>query len=105
MINAKSKTEDERTTQISLQINRFGYNFIVGVLALILLAEATSGRSQVSKDLIFDWVISIVTTQVLIYEAIKSSKIMDFFENHQNIFQLIAIILIVFLLQINQLFW
>jgi len=102
--SAKSKAEDERMNQIRLQITRFGYSFIVGIIALLLLAEATSSN-QVSKDLMFDWVISIVATQVLIFEAITSVKIMDFFERYQTIFQMMAILFIVILLQINQWFW
>jgi hypothetical protein len=105
LINAaKSKTEDERMSQIRLQITRFGYSFMIGILALILFAEATGGN-QVSKDLMFDWIISIVTTQVLIFEAIKSSKILDFFEKHQSMFQLLTVLIVVLLMQINQWLW
>jgi len=99
---SKTRVEDERVKLLRLQILRFGYALIVGIILMMEIGKVLGDNHEIYKNFI-QWIISILSVQVIYYELFQKTSLADFLSSHKFYYFLFYLIIAGGLVNLN--FW
>lgn len=98
-ISSKDRLEDERIAMLRLQILRFGFGMIIGIIFFMELGN------QITNKYFIQWIIGILGVQVIYYEMFRNSNLLDYLSNKRLIYAVLYLVITASLVHLNIWLW
>lgn len=104
IVASRSKTEDERTTELRMLTTSYGFFAFIFFLIAIEIISLSTNFIFSHRD-ILDGCLVYLLGQTLLFEIFNRTTLIDKIESNKEIFGFAALILFIFLLFFNKWFW
>jgi len=94
IITAKNRIEDERITELNLQIFRISFGLVISAVMVMELFRAMGDDQITYEGDFFNMVISGLSFHVLFQEISKYPSVTDFIEKHHDWYRLFMLLAI-----------
>ena len=104
IISTKSKTEDERTTELRLVVSTWGFYMLMIYLIILEISGYLTDFTFTHRD-ILDICLVYILFQTLLFEVMNRTNLIDKIESNRHAFGLISALILFLLLFLNKWFW